>query len=459
MTSEDNIQSSHRPAKKLRSSCDACGFAKVKCDRSQPHCTRCVSLNLNCVYGPSRQSGKKPRRHLGIAHVPGSSARGGLASLPPRHTGNDDSGVDVQYGGEQFTPNVSMVNADAGLNSVSNASNMYNILPTGNENFDDLMFVPNITNLWPPQQHQHQQQQFTTFNPTNVTDHTLPNSTTPEEEEAGGFPNHPPTLPLHPAKDHECYHEPNRVLQSLTIRHPDYGDKATGRPGVNVLPLPQILHANKAAIASFHRFLACGCSKGHPALVMLHASLVSRVLFFYREAAGFVVSEGRSDGYNNGDQYTHNNNTNHSLNHNPNNNTNLPSSSSSSSTTTNNSPSPPQNPSTTTPTASPPPPPRQSCFIITDPPFKIGTFDIEHPDIQTAFRNQLIASEVRKLLPIVAGFVALERDETAKRSAVDGEDHRGLYGDVGRWLEGEYRRTVEVFRGAFGGLGPVGVGT
>ncbi|KAK1979536.1 hypothetical protein LZ30DRAFT_545897, partial [Colletotrichum cereale] len=39
---------------KLRSSCDACGAAKLRCDRSRPVCGRCFTLNQGCVYGISR---------------------------------------------------------------------------------------------------------------------------------------------------------------------------------------------------------------------------------------------------------------------------------------------------------------------------------------------------------------------------------------------------------------------
>lgn len=59
MTTISSISSS---SLKLRSSCDSCGTAKVKCDREQPGCGRCINLGLACVYGPSRQIGKPPRK-------------------------------------------------------------------------------------------------------------------------------------------------------------------------------------------------------------------------------------------------------------------------------------------------------------------------------------------------------------------------------------------------------------
>ncbi|MCJ1436262.1 hypothetical protein MMC27_005640 [Xylographa pallens] len=46
---------------KLRGSCDGCGTAKLKCDRGQPECARCVSLCLLCTYGFSRKCGKPSR--------------------------------------------------------------------------------------------------------------------------------------------------------------------------------------------------------------------------------------------------------------------------------------------------------------------------------------------------------------------------------------------------------------
>lgn len=51
---------------KLRSSCDGCGVAKVRCDRGQPGCSRCTMLGSTCVYGPSRRFGKPPRKRPGV---------------------------------------------------------------------------------------------------------------------------------------------------------------------------------------------------------------------------------------------------------------------------------------------------------------------------------------------------------------------------------------------------------
>ena len=53
----------HKRAK-LRSSCEGCGYAKVKCDRGQPSCNRCIVQGVHCVYAISRKNGKPPRKRV-----------------------------------------------------------------------------------------------------------------------------------------------------------------------------------------------------------------------------------------------------------------------------------------------------------------------------------------------------------------------------------------------------------
>ena len=51
---------------KLRASCDECGSAKLKWDRSQPDYGRCLSLGLVCIYGVSKKAAKPSRKRLPI---------------------------------------------------------------------------------------------------------------------------------------------------------------------------------------------------------------------------------------------------------------------------------------------------------------------------------------------------------------------------------------------------------
>lgn len=66
---------------KLRASCDRCGASKLKCDRGQPECERCISHGIPCVYGVSRKMGK-PRRYRQQAQPGAATTRDG----PDRRT-------------------------------------------------------------------------------------------------------------------------------------------------------------------------------------------------------------------------------------------------------------------------------------------------------------------------------------------------------------------------------------
>jgi len=45
---------------KLRSSCDRCSLAKVKCSKEKPQCQRCGNLAISCNYSRAMRMGKPP---------------------------------------------------------------------------------------------------------------------------------------------------------------------------------------------------------------------------------------------------------------------------------------------------------------------------------------------------------------------------------------------------------------
>ncbi|EER28347.1 Fungal Zn binuclear cluster domain containing protein [Coccidioides posadasii C735 delta SOWgp] len=49
-----------RSKQKLKDSCNNCAFAKVKCNRAKPVCSRCEDRDLVCFYGPSHRFGRRP---------------------------------------------------------------------------------------------------------------------------------------------------------------------------------------------------------------------------------------------------------------------------------------------------------------------------------------------------------------------------------------------------------------
>ena len=57
---------------RVRSSCDSCSAAKVKCDKKRPACERCSSNQLQCIYSISRRHGCKRK----VASEPAVTAHG-----------------------------------------------------------------------------------------------------------------------------------------------------------------------------------------------------------------------------------------------------------------------------------------------------------------------------------------------------------------------------------------------
>lgn len=59
----DHSRETTRPKTgRLRSSCDFCALSKVKCDRGQPQCSRCIRNEVTCHYSMTRRSSKV--RHI-----------------------------------------------------------------------------------------------------------------------------------------------------------------------------------------------------------------------------------------------------------------------------------------------------------------------------------------------------------------------------------------------------------
>lgn len=188
-------QSRSTKQRKLRSSCDECGNVKLKCDRGQPECGRCVSHGMKCVYSVSRKLGKPPKNKSATA----SSSDGGGASSgqnprslsseaphgegrgQPRHGGDrgtsrnvatngggpDDRDSPLQAGKSRTmisSPNHFDMNAFPGLGDLSNMSWRLDGAADGTNDFDmnldfetlrgpseDSLQHPSLLTLTPPE--------------------------------------------------------------------------------------------------------------------------------------------------------------------------------------------------------------------------------------------------------------------------------------------------------------------
>ena len=85
-------QSQRMPSQKspkVRSSCDPCACAKVRCSKDHPRCERCIESNFSCVYGLSMKHGKgsQKRRQPTIQPATGGSQS---VTMPLEQTYNND---------------------------------------------------------------------------------------------------------------------------------------------------------------------------------------------------------------------------------------------------------------------------------------------------------------------------------------------------------------------------------
>jgi hypothetical protein len=224
-----DLSTATRATPKLRSSCDACGDAKTKCDRNRPQCGRCIALNLSCVYGPSRQFGKRPRRLK--------------ASRPAAATPAIAPAADV----------------GAAVSTDALALDSGNLPPTD--------FDPTFLASLPPN--------WLDFDGTQYLDDTSPVSL----DRTNTLDN-----PSPPHTDLDCdrfYLEANDIFQSLTVHRNVFS------PETVQIEMSRVLEANKSALQSVSRFLNSDHARRMPHLTMLNANILTRILKWYQHVAGF----------------------------------------------------------------------------------------------------------------------------------------------------------------------------
>lgn len=269
---------------KLRSSCDGCGAAKLKCDRGQPACGRCRSLQLDCVYGVSQKTGKPPRERIRLAqtadtpHILGQHSNGG-DDARNRENINRDAG----FGSSDILQDPSHIFAGTSVNPPDATHNdlFRPLLPSfTNFDFDDIFFSDMDTGLTPPDSEAYN---------TLITQTDAPK---PHAQKSSRFDK--AFLQSEDKEGHTCFREAYAILGSLflhqSINAPSISESP--RPGSaqttistnNQVPLDHVLQLNREASEQLGRLLSCSCAKC-PQLTMVLASIISQVLLWYQQAA------------------------------------------------------------------------------------------------------------------------------------------------------------------------------
>lgn len=358
---------------KFRSSCDDCGKAKVKCDRIRPECGRCATLNLTCAYGLSQKCGKPSRKR------PGSSLKN-LAQkrncTPRVITSNDGPTVASQN-----------VNGPGELNTSGYIENNVPLSPaTSYQNQTTSGLYPSLPfEDW---------FQFDNF--------------------GGGFENLPSSA-LNPAsilgnnatntESHNCPLESYEIFRDLICPAPYLHAPESNSATVSAR-LDEVLHFNRDAMKRLTRVLKCPCAKsGHRAMV--HASIVSRILIWYQQAAGWTGSSSWGP---------------------------PPASMVNSSL-----------PPSDTGESSVPSLVKATGFSVDNVPIAIGTFNIEDENMEAVFRNQLVLCELGRTAELIDMFPSQDSGESLAASCVS-----GLYSSLAVWLRSEHLRTVEILKSRLG---------
>ncbi|KAH6880099.1 hypothetical protein B0T10DRAFT_565871 [Thelonectria olida] len=240
---------------KLRSSCDACGQAKIKCDRGQPACARCVAQGVSCVYGVSRKAGKPPRRRPAApSPLPSRPVEPETTSVDLTGTGHD--GIDMMLGLE----------GSMAIDSPFSAS--------------DAAFQ-----TWFP---------FDSFGSPGALRAASSDGDTCMSGQSGSSTTASTTATSVAAGRPYCTQEAKGIMRRLYCANPS-ALISDGMPA-RILDLGSVLTRNRDVVARLGMLLNCPCARS-PHTAMLYSSIVSRVLLWYQQAACNVSTTGVSSSF------------------------------------------------------------------------------------------------------------------------------------------------------------------
>ena len=312
---------------KLRGSCDACSQSKVKCDKEQPTCNRCVNLGISCNYSPSRRMGKPPSSSTAANHDRQHKKRSSAPIAAMVIDSGQDSGYQSaasSFSNESFANWLNNSNfvglSMPGLDSVDPMSwPESTVLNSGDNqfmqdfNWDEIKPYPSDL---PPTSAASVPPLFdSSFSlpnqpPVHQRYHTAPTichyseKMDESDDDMGspfGFSSLDSKQPTPAAwasqpssssmssqscpSSQNCTELAFSTLQSLTFPgNPGSSSAVMGRP-----PVDKILKSNKSAIDNLITLLTCACSLD-PQFALLVALIAFKILGWYQAVAGIDSS-------------------------------------------------------------------------------------------------------------------------------------------------------------------------
>ncbi|KAI1655197.1 hypothetical protein F4813DRAFT_398548 [Daldinia decipiens] len=453
------INNPPRPSRqpKLRSSCDGCGSAKLKCDRGQPECGRCVSLGITCVYGVSRKMGKPPRERLQIPAMIGGPRTTGEHHRSRKESGPDDSSYSRRAGSSISDTILPRTNSSSSINDIhsawgaaeeysSHAMTSVSVL----DEFHNDQLGPPLTNFSSLDMNEWVLTNIIRDEPSSTNLETEPfHLGWPELESSPASTGQTtgahtpgddriyldsPFMQHDDAKNHDCTREAYEILNSLSsLNISKAHSRTTPPPGttatsINCVPLDFILQLNREATERLGRLLSCSCAN-YSHLAFLYASIIGQIVLWYSREAGCSKTSSLSP--------IPNATIRHGM---------SPSCSSTGSmcrspsswlsigaSTANTSVSGSSTPSGT----------RNAAKDLAPTQMTMGCFSIDDQLVQAALRIQLLLGEMKRvgyLIDVFASRSSTRMDESTSGNIDD------LYKNLGSWLGKEHSKIVEMMR-------------
>ncbi|KAF1952594.1 hypothetical protein CC80DRAFT_538028 [Byssothecium circinans] len=220
---------------KLRNSCNGCGASKLRCDRGQPECGRCLAHGIPCVYGLSRKMGKPPRQR-------------------PR------SGPTPPFDTDQFTTRSATADVLGPWDALDNNHSF--MIPT--DAFDQQpLALPSFANLdfteWP------NIDQFKDSYSSESTAHPSNGNTSPCADAASST--------VADGSGHDCCQDAYEILGSLSLlnlRNNPINSSPSLVAAANQVPLDHVLRLSREASERLNKLTECSCPPGADFALLCH---------------------------------------------------------------------------------------------------------------------------------------------------------------------------------------------
>ncbi|CAM1507163.1 Fc.00g068040.m01.CDS01 [Cosmosporella sp. VM-42] len=371
--------------------------SKTKCDRGRPACARCVTQGVDCVYGVSRKAGKPPRRRPATPAPLASPSPGDPETTRIDLTGGRHDSIDIMLGLAEGTMT---------MDSPFSASDTGLQTWFAFDSFGSPGAAKSIPSGWDACM---SEQSGSTLTP-------LESSTTTVAETVAARPY--------------CTQESKEIMRRLYCANPSSA-LPDGVPA-STLDLDSVLTRNRDVIGRLGLLLKCPCARS-PHSAMLYASIVSRVLLWYRQAVWKIDPAGAS--------------------------------------------SLPWLLPTLAAQETPPSISSSAPLEISDvgaaydnrnvsvlpTPVMVGTFQSDDRSLQTALADCLILSELRGVGGLIDSFISLGTDKSGTQTAGDAcpaaaefsasVADASLFASLGAWLQTEHKRIVTKARPSLSMLG------